>query len=64
MEKWAIVENYNFYRYETKNLTQEEKSELEEMFFNWCRAESEFVSLIRKMGKVDAKRSVERSLVE
>jgi hypothetical protein len=59
MEKWAIIENFRFYCYEDKSLTQEEKAILEATFADWCRAESQLVRLIRKMGKVSAKRTVE-----
>jgi len=59
MEKWAIIENFRFYCYEDKSLTQEEKAILEATFADWCRAESELVSTIRKMGKKSAKRVVE-----
>jgi len=59
MEKWAIIENFRFYCYEDKNLTQEEKAILEDTFADWCRAESQLVNLIRKTGKVSSKRAVE-----
>ena len=58
MEKWAILENYRFYAYEDKNLTKEEKFELEQFFADWCRAESELVSKIRALGKVSSARAV------
>ena len=64
MEKWAILENYNFYRYEDKNLTREEKALLEELFFNWCSAESSLVNLIRKVGKTSSKRAVKEHFSE
>jgi len=64
MEKWAIIENFRFYCYEDKNLTQEEKDFLEGMFHDWCRAESELVSTIRKMGKKSAERAVKEHFNE
>jgi len=64
MEKWAIIENFRFYAYEDKNLTEEEKLELEQFFTDWCRAESELVSKIRAFGKVSSKRAVKEHFSE
>jgi len=58
MEKWALLENFRFYAYEDKNLTKEEKALLEELFLDYCSAESSLVNLIRKMGKESSKRAV------
>ena len=64
MEKWAIIENFRFYCYEDKNLTREEKLELEQFFADWCRAESELVSKIRSIGKVSSARAVKEHFNE
>ena len=64
MEKWAIIENFNFYAYEDNNLTEDEKFELEQLFHSWCAAESDLVRAIRRIGKTSSMRAVEKHFSE